>query len=72
MAVKELLGSYVRNNYPNKVPLLPRGKSSKKWQEKEWGTELSVPELWQTVPAYVSKGGLPTGDERTGIKAVSA
>jgi hypothetical protein len=59
MTVKVLTGSYVRDNYPAKVPLLPRAKSSKKWQEKERSPELSVPELWQTIPTYLSKGGLP-------------
>jgi hypothetical protein len=72
MAVKELLRSYVRDNYPNKVPLLPRAKSSKKRPQKKWRTEFFVPELWQTVPTYLSKRGLPTGNERVGIKAVSA
>jgi hypothetical protein len=35
-AVEVLPGSYVRDNYPGKVPLLPWAKSSKKRQEKEW------------------------------------
>ncbi len=42
MTVKVLLGSYVRDNYPGKMPLLPRIESSKKWQEKEWRAEFTV------------------------------
>ncbi len=71
MAVKVLQGSYVRDNYPGKMPLLPRVKSSKKWQEKERCAELSVPELWQTVPVSLSEDRLPAGDERIGPKAAS-
>ena len=72
MAIKVLSGSYVRDNYPGKLPLLPGAKSSKKWQEKEWGTEFSVPLLWQTVSVSVPKSGLPPRDERAGIKNAGA
>lgn len=63
-----LPGSYVRNNYPGKVPLLPRAKSSKKRQEKEWRAELSVPLLWQAVSVPLSKSRLPPRNERAGLK----
>ena len=72
MAVKMLPGSYVRDNYPGKLPLLPWVKSSKKWQEKEWGTEFSVSELWQTIPISLPESGLPPRDERAGIKNAGA
>ena len=68
MAVEVLPGSYVRDNYPGKVPLLPRAKSSKKRQEKEWRAELSVPMLWQAVSVSLSKSRLPPRDERAGIE----
>lgn len=67
-----LSGSYVQDNYPDKIPLLLRAKSSKKREEKEWRAEFSLPELCQTISTYLSKEGLPTGDESVGVKAVSS
>jgi hypothetical protein len=55
-----------------KSALLPRAKSSKERQEKEWRAELSVPLLWQVVPVSLSKSGLPPRDERAGIKNAGA
>lgn len=43
MAARVLRGSYVRDNYPDKVPLLPQCESSKKRRKANVQAELFVP-----------------------------
>lgn len=57
MAARALQGSYVRDNYPGKVPLLPQHEGSEKWGEAHGKAELPVPRLQQAVPERVPLQG---------------
>ncbi|MCC9168137.1 hypothetical protein LN893_14920 [Pontibacter sp. XAAS-A31] len=53
MAAKVLPGSYVRDNYPGKLPPLPQRQGSKKRGKAHGEAELPVPRLQQAVPERI-------------------
>ena len=53
MAARVFTGSYVRDNYPDKLPLLPQYEGSEKWRKAHGEAEFPVPLLQEAVSTCI-------------------
>jgi len=66
-----LLALLISEIEQRELPLLPFGEGSVQWQKEQWGAELFMQTLWQTVSGSIPVLGTGQKDKRPGAADAS-